>query len=341
MSLACPKCGLAIPAAMLACPSCGQLVHASELKRLAAQAETAQSAGDHLAALTAWRSALPLLPPDSRQHQVVREKVEALSRTVAASGTDAGSAAAPPSWIKRLGPFGGIALFFWKFKFIALAILSKAKLLFLGLTKASTLFSMMLSMAAYWALYGWKFGVGFIASIYVHEMGHVAALRRFGIPATAPMFIPGVGAFVRLGSHPATVVEDATVGLAGPIWGLGAALLCFAIWTASGSGASAWGALAHAGAWLNLFNLLPVWQLDGSRGFAALSQKQRWLIAAAFGLAWLLTSEGLLILLALVAGVRAMSKEAPREGDRGTLLTFLTLIVVLSFLVAIPVAGRR
>ena len=107
------------------------------------------------------------------------------------------------------------------------------------------------------------------------------------------------------------------------------------------TGASAWGALAHAGAWLNLFNLLPVWQLDGSRGFAALSQKQRWLIAAAFGLAWLLTSEGLLILLALVAGVRAMSKEAPREGDRGTLLTFLTLIVVLSFLVAIPVAGRR
>lgn len=335
----CTKCGADLPSALLACPRCGQLVHATELKRLAAEAEAAQSAGNSAAALTAWRSALPLLPASTRQHQVVRERVEALSRTVSAP---AAASRPAPDWIKRLGPLGGIALFLWKFKFLALAILSKAKFLFLGLTKASTLFSMLLAMGAYWALYGWKFGVGFIALIYVHEMGHVAALRRFGIPATAPMFIPGVGAFVRMNSHPATAVEDATVGLAGPLWGLGATLLCFAIWMASGGGASAWGALVHAGAWVNLFNLLPVWQLDGSRGFAALSQRQRWLIAGAFALAWALSSEGLLILLALVAAARAFSKQAPAEGegDRGTLLTFLMLIALLSFLAAIP-ASRR
>lgn len=339
----CAKCGTDLPSALLACPRCGQLVHATELKRLAAEAEAAQAAGSSAAALAAWRAALPLLPASTRQHQVVRERVEALSRIVATPVSQPA-----PEWIKRLGPLGGIALFLWKFKFLALAILSKAKFLFLGLTKASTLFSMLLAMGAYWALYGWKFGVGFIALIYVHEMGHVAALRRFGIPATAPMFIPGVGAFVRLSSHPATAVEDATVGLAGPIWGLGAALLCFAIWMASGGGASAWGALTHAGAWVNLFNLLPVWQLDGSRGFAALSRRQRWIVAGAFALAWALSSEGLLVLLALVAAVRAMGKQAPPagegegegEGDRGTLLTFLMLIAMLSFLAAIP-ASRR
>lgn len=254
----------------------------------------------------------------------------------------ASSADQQPAWVKRLGPLGVVALLLWKFKFIALAVLSKAKLLLFGLTKASTLFSMLLSMGAYWALYGWQFGVGLVLSIYVHEMGHVAALRRAGIPASAPMFIPGLGAFVRLGAHPATVEEDATVGLAGPIWGLAASLFCFAMWAfTDGRTSNLFGAIAHAAAWMNLFNLLPVWQLDGSRGMAALSRRDRGIIAAAFLIAWTMTSEGLLLGLAIASTVRLFGKDAPQTSNRTILLRFLFLILSLSYLVALPVAGRR
>ena len=81
--------------------------------------------------------------------------------------------------------------------------------------------------AVYWSLFGWKFALGFVLSIYIHEMGHVIALRKYGIAATSPMFIPFVGAIVRLRQYPANVAQDARVGLAGPIWGLGAAVVAW------------------------------------------------------------------------------------------------------------------
>src|SRR2546430_4861243 len=82
---------------------------------------------------------------------------------------------------------------------------------------------MLLSAGVYWTIWGWKFALGVVLSIYVHEMGHVQALQRYGIKATAPMFIPGVGAVVRLKQYPADRREDARVGLAGPLWGRPAA----------------------------------------------------------------------------------------------------------------------
>src|SRR6266550_1690101 len=166
---------------------------------------------------------------------------------------------------------------------------SKGKLVLLGLTKLNTLLSMLVSIGFYWALYGWKFGLGFVLSIYVHEMGHVIALARYGIPASAPMFIPGFGAFVRLKAYPTSPGEDARVGLAGPLYGLGAALACMGIGVVTGSGL--FSALAKVGAWINVFNLIPVWQLDGSRGFRALTRQHRIYIAAFSGLLWFWTSE--------------------------------------------------
>src|SRR2546430_11600704 len=79
------------------------------------------------------------------------------------------------------------------------------------------------------------------------------------------MFIPGVAAFIRLKQYPTDRREDARVGLAGPIWGAGAAIAAYGVYLATGAGI--WGAIAHVGAYINLFNLLPVWQLDGGRGF--------------------------------------------------------------------------
>src|SRR6266511_1287369 len=85
-------------------------------------------------------------------------------------------------------------------------------------------------------------------------MGHVAMLRRYGIPATAPMFLPGIGAVIRSRFYPTDVVAEARIGLAGPIWGLGAAFSCFLIYRATDL--AAWGALAEIGAWINLFTSL-------------------------------------------------------------------------------------
>src|SRR5205807_8136402 len=176
-------------------------------------------------------------------------------------------------------------------------ILTKSKFLLLGLTKASTFLSMLLSAGVYFTMWGWQFAVGLVVSIYIHEMGHVQALNRYGIKATPPMFIPGFGALIRLRQYPTDAREDARVGLAGPIWGLGAALAALGVYLVTR--APIWAAIAHLGAFINLFNLVPVWQLDGARGFHALSRHQRWIAAAVIAAMWAATGEGLLVLLLL------------------------------------------
>ena len=88
-------------------------------------------------------------------------------------------------------------------------------------------------------------------------------------------------------------------------------------------------AIAHVGAWINLFNLLPVWQLDGARGFRALSRPQRWFAAAAIGIAWTLNGDGILLLLLGVAVWRACSKDAPPQGDRIAAFQYAALILGL------------
>lgn len=312
---------------MLSCPGCHRLVHASELSRLKEQADAAAAAGDRAAELSAWRSASVLVPPQSRQYGIISARIDELSRTAATEP------APPPDmpktgiwkWASGLGTIG-VAL--WKFKFLLLAVLSKGKLLLLGLTKASTFLSMFASIGVYWAAWGLWFAVGFVLSIYVHEMGHVMALRRFGLEATPPMFIPGLGAFIRLRGRDLSPFQNARIGLAGPLWGLGAAVLALAV--AKLGGGPMWTAIAHTGAWLNLFNLLPVWQLDGSRGFAALSRSQRWLVALTFGAAWALTADGLLVILAIAAAVRAFGTDAPESPDHEVLTTFIALIVSLA-----------
>jgi Zn-dependent protease len=160
-------------------------------------------------------------------------------------------------------------------------------------------------------------------------MGHVVWLRRFGIPATAPMFIPGLGAFVRLKAHPATVGEDARVGLAGPVWGAAAAIIALAL--GFGVGKPILFAIARVGAWINMFNLLPVWQLDGGRGFAALTRRQRGIVAAVVWAVALTGIDGVFFLVAIAATFRAASAgNAPEQGDRNVLLTYLALVVGLA-----------
>ena len=232
---------------------------------------------------------------------------------------------------------GLLAMLLWKFKFIVVFIATKAKLLLLGLSKSTTLFTMLLSLGVYWAAWGWRFGLGVVLSIYVHEMGHVAELRKFGIRATAPMFLPGLGAMVRLHQYPQTAREDARVGLAGPLWGLGASVVTLALYYATQLPIIA--AIATVGAWINLFNLLPVWQLDGARGFRSLSSQQRWIALAVIAATWALTREGLLLLLGIGAAFQCFAKDAPERGDARGLITYAGLVVSLALLSGIPVPG--
>jgi Zn-dependent protease len=197
---------------------------------------------------------------------------------------------------------------------------------------------MILSFGVYWTAFGWPFALGLVLSIYVHEMGHVAALRRFGFKATAPMFIPGLGALIRLQQHPLDPREDARIGLAGPIWGTAAAILLYAVGTLLHQPMLL--AIARIGAWINLFNLLPIWSLDGSRGFRALSKTQAWLLLAVILTMWFTTSEWLLLLIAIFAVIRIFQIPADAKGDRTAFAQFTILVIILALMTRIPVPGH-
>jgi Zn-dependent protease len=335
----CERCGTQVAPSLNGCPSCGALVHAAELKRLAAEANAAEAAQDVPRALALWREALMLLPPSTGQYARVLGRVEQLSRRV-----DDGAQGAEEQRLRsKLAGKGtvavGLALLLWKFKFVLVFLLTKGKLLLLGLTKASTLFSMVLSLGVYWAAWGWKFALGLIASIYVHEMGHVAALNRYGIKASAPMFVPGLGAFITAKQPLHNAREEAMVGLMGPVWGLAAALVAFAVWRTTGM--PFWGVIAKYGAWINLFNLTPVWQLDGAHGFRAMARTHRIVAALAIAAAFALTQEGLLVLLLFAALATLFAQEA-REPDRRAVVLYVALVAALAALadIAVPMSLR-
>jgi Zn-dependent protease len=324
----CVDCATEIGPSRLSCPTCHRLVYAERLKELAAEAAQAKAHDDISGEVTAWRQALELLPPDSSQHQTIEARVEALgARLMDPSpvmpgrvGARAAPAAAPQS--RRNLTIGGTV------SAVGLVLLTKGKLLLLGLTNATTLLTIIPALGVYWVAFGWGLAAGLIASIYVHEMGHVFALTRFGIAASAPMFLPGLGAVIRSRLHRIQPKEEARVGIAGPIWGLGAAAVAFAINGVTHS--PIWLAIGHVGAWINLFNLVPVWQLDGARAFRAMNRPERWAITLLIAATFLITREGLLVLLALASGARALSHVDWPAGDRTIAIQFALLIITLS-----------
>ncbi len=334
----CLDCATEIAPSVLACPGCGRLVHAGRLKQFAEEAGRAATPTE---ALVAWRSALELLPPGTRQRDVIEGKIAELGRQV-----DASPALAPPAaaakgspGVKGAAGLGAIGLLVWKFKAVALLVMTKGKLLLLGLAKASTFTSMALSLGVYGSVFGWPLALGLVVSIYIHEMGHVAALLRYGVKATAPLFLPGIGAVIRLRQSLGDPRQDARVGLAGPLWGLGAAGASALVWAVGGP--PIWAAIARLGAVINLFNLIPIGTLDGGRAFRALDRSQRWLAMLAIAGAWSLATDPIaemFLLLALVAGLIAATagRPAPRP-DPAALLTYAALAFALTLLAGINV----
>ena len=130
-------------------------------------------------------------------------------------------------------------------------------------------------------------------------------------------------------------MEDARVGLAGPIWGAGACLVAALLFHATDIALLA--AAARIGAWINLFNLLPVWSLDGSRGFSAMSRRGRGMAAGALLVAWLIAGDGMILLVAIVAGARVFVGQAPPESDRRTVMEYCGLALLLALMFRLPV----
>jgi Zn-dependent protease len=331
----CAACGVELAPGLRACPACRKLVHPDQLKALAADAATAEREGRLTDALTHWRAALDLLPVGSTQHQAVGATVRRLSEAVdrlgarppAAKGGRAGKGAAG---------LGAVGLVLWNLKFAILSLLGKAKLVAVGLTSIPTLLSMF-AWLAFNRSRGAAFAIGLMVSIYVHEMGHVWALRLYGIKATAPMFVPGLGAFVRGSHYPIDAREDARVGLAGPLWGCAANATALALALALQQPTLL--AVASVGAMFNVLNLIPLWGLDGARGFRALDARQRGVVVAIAAVVALLLEQPLGWAVCAAGGFRLKS-DLPPEGDPRAFRTLAALLVALSLLAwAAPVPG--
>jgi Zn-dependent protease len=200
-----------------------------------------------------------------------------------------------PTWrvvLRRLwAPIAALGLIIWKFKAAALAVF---KFKFVG-----TALSGLVSIAAYALLWSWWFAVGLVVLLFIHEMGHVLEARRQGLPASAPMFIPFLGALITLKQLPHDVWREARVALAGPIVGSLGALAFWIIGAATER--DFFTAMAYVGFFLNLFNLLPIAPLDGGRAVAAL-HPAFWIVGLVALVGLLILSPNPILILILVIG---------------------------------------
>ncbi len=198
-----------------------------------------------------------------------------------------------------------------------MAFLAKFKAVLLLLPKLklfTTAGTMLVSLAAYSFVFGWPFAAGFVLLLFVHEMGHVIALRREGIKASPPMFIPFLGAVISARSLGEDAVAEARVGLAGPILGSLGAVACLAVWHATGN--DLWRALAFTGFILNLFNLLPVVPLDGGRAMAAMAPWMWFVGFAAIVPLAIIFPNPIILLVLIFAGYETYKRwKLRRSGD--------------------------
>jgi Zn-dependent protease len=192
-------------------------------------------------------------------------------------------------------------------------------------------------VALYWALYGIKFGAGFALLILLHEMGHYLDIRRRRrLPADMPVFLPGLGAYVRWEALGVPRQTRAAVSLAGPLAGFLGAALCAGLYLHSGYGL--WAALGRSSAVLTVLNLTPVWILDGGQAAGALIKSERIILLVACLLLWLVAGQGIFFLVAAGFTYRLFTKDFAPLPSRYTLIYYLALLgafgAILHFLPA-------
>ena len=213
----------------------------------------------------------------------------------------------PPVWRRAGGVIAAAALLLFKFG----AKLKGLLLLLPKLKLLTTSASMLVSVGAYALIWGWRFGLGFVLLLLIHEIGHVIQLRREGIKTGPVTFIPFLGAFVAMKEMPKDAVAEARVGLAGPVLGSLGALIPWAIYAMTGE--ELFKALAFVGFFLNLFNLLPVLPLDGGRAMGALSPRIWFVGYAALILVTILYPNPILLLVLLLGGFETWRRWKARK----------------------------
>jgi Zn-dependent protease len=163
---------------------------------------------------------------------------------------------APPRRANR-GILGGLAS-----ALLAVWAIAKYALIFVAKVPAlATLLSGLVAVGVYALLFPFTAAVGLVVMIFVHEMGHVIEIRRQGMQATAPIFIPFLGAAIFQRSHAQSAVRQAQIGIAGPIAGTIGAIVALVLYVSTHNDMFlVW---AYLGFWINLFNLIPFGMLDG------------------------------------------------------------------------------
>lgn len=257
-----------------------------------------------------WAAALRLLPPQSSEYAGVQREIQRLDARLS-----------PPKpatdWKKRLGPLG-----------VALAALTKYGPLLL--TKGKFILSILAFLGVYWSLYGWWFALGLTGSVFLHEMGHYVAARRFGFTAELPMFLPGFGAFVKWNGAGVEPGIRAQISLAGPLFGLLSGLIAYGIFLSTGQ--PVWLALAHFAGWINLLNLIPVFIFDGASAMNALGAQARLAVLLVSIAMFFTLNEFLFLFVAIATGYRLFRRDFPTETRQGIAYAFIGLILGNGFL---------
>jgi Zn-dependent protease len=261
-----------------------------ELEQLANQARRLATIGQLPAARQQWHILLQLLPADSPSRESIEREIAKLDARI--------QAAAEPKpktdWGRRLGPIG-----------VAVAAL---------LTKSKFLLSILAFVGLYWALFGWWFAVGLSASVLIHEMGHYFVVRLFGLKAELPMFLPGLGAYVKWQGTNVDPAVRAQISLAGPLFGFFSGLLAYGVYLATHQ--PVWLAVAQFAGWINLLNLTPVGIFDGGRAMDAVGTQQRLAILLLCGSLAFVLHEFLFGIVAIATGYRLWRRDVEAAVER-------------------------
>ena len=313
----CKRCSHELAPGALVCDQCQALVHSDELERFAAEAKKLEAQRQFAHARQKWLDALQLLPPTSKQAQWIQQHAHALD----AEADAAWQVGRRDNARAQLHPPESAAL--------PAATVSAPKTRRLGLTS-------ILSFAAFVGIYcaasGVKFGIGFAVLILIHEMGHFIDIKRRGLPADMPVFLPGLGAYVRWQALGVSLETRAAISLAGPLAGFFASVACAVLWKQTGD--LFWADLARVGAILNLLNLIPVWVLDGGQAVLALSKTERLVLLVASVVLGLALGQNMFFLVAVGFGYQAFfAGDLPAHPSRATTFYFIAVLTALGVMI--------